>query len=363
MKKNTAKFLTTFLLTAISIGCASNNNINAFEGFNKIEALNSGKNKNASRQSVWQDQIIYFIFTDRFANGDRKNDFNVKPGDPWAYHGGDLQGVIDKLDYIKDLGATTIWITPPMDNRDNAFKADFGGGKMQEIWGYHGYWTKNFYAVDEHLGSMAKMKELVNKAHEKGIKVLLDIVFNHLDYDHEFAKDRKNPNGKYYQWFNHNGKIQDSEWNDPWKVENGDLAELPDLNQKNEEVYRYLLDASKWWIKQTGADGFRLDTVKHVGHDFWKRYARDIKAFAGPDFLLLGEVYDGRPEVNASYIKDGLDSTFDFPFYYAIKDVFGQEKSMRQIGKLFEKDSVYPNPQMLSPFIDNHDVAPAKLPT
>ena len=94
--------------------------------------------------TFWQDEIIYFVFTDRFANGDKNNDFNVK-NDAWSYHGGDFQGLINKLDYIKDLGATTIWITPPMDNRDEAFKADFGGGHFQDIWGYHGYWFKDFY--------------------------------------------------------------------------------------------------------------------------------------------------------------------------------------------------------------------------
>jgi alpha-amylase len=344
--------LTAGLISALlTIGCSANE-ITPAQADQSAGILSQSRNTN----SDWQDQIIYFVFTDRFSNGDTSNDFNVKPNDPWAYHGGDLQGVINKLDYIKDLGATTIWITPPMDNRDNAFKADFGGGKFQDIWGYHGYWFKDFYAVDEHLGNMAKMQELVKKAHAKGIKVLIDIVVNHLDYDHEFAKDKNNPQGKYYNWFHHFGKIQDNEWNNPWKVENGELAELPDLAQENPDVTDYLIKASKWWIQQTGTDGFRIDTVKHVGHDFWKTYAPQIHQFAGPDFLLLGEVYDGNPEVNASYINDGLDSTFDFPFYYAIKDVFGQGKSMKQLATLFAKDSAYPNPNMLSPFIDNHDV-------
>jgi alpha-amylase len=353
MKKNLGRLTAGILFAIFSIGCSANE---LASGLNNQDAGILSQTQKLSSASDWQDQIIYFIFNDRFSNGDRNNDFNVKANDPWAYHGGDLQGIINKLDYIKDLGATAIWITPPMDNRDNAFKADFGGGKIQEIWGYHGYWFKNFYAMDEHLGTMAKMQELVKKAHAKGIKVLIDIVVNHVDYDHEFARDKSNPQGKYYNWLHHNGKINDNEWDNPWKVENGELAELPDLAQENPEVTNYLIDASKWWIQQTGTDGFRIDTVKHVGHDFWKTYSKEIKKFTGPDFLLLGEVYDGRPEINASYIKDGLDSTFDFPFYYAIKDVFGQGKSMRQIARLFEKDSVYPNPNMMSPFIDNHDV-------
>lgn len=353
MKKNVKNLIAGLITSILTISCASQVD-NAFSNQNELIEAQARKNT-ISKNSFWKDQIIYFIFTDRFSNGDKKNDFNVK-NEPWAYHGGDFQGIINKLDYIKDLGATTIWITPPMDNRDTAFKADFGGGKMQDIWGYHGYWFKDFYAVDEHLGDMAKMRELINKAHSKGIKVLLDIVMNHLDYDHPFAKNKNNPQDKYHKWFNHHGKINDQDWSNPWKVEHGELAELPDLDQTNPEVYDYLLKASKWWITEAKPDGFRIDTIKHVGHDFWKKYSRDIHSFAGDDFLLLGEVYDGYPETNASYIKDGLDSTFDFPFYYAIKDVFGQGKSARQLAKLFDKDDVYPDASMLSPFIDNHDV-------
>lgn len=302
----------------------------------------------------WQDEIIYFIFTDRFANADRSNDYNVKPNDPWAYHGGDLDGVISKLDYIKDLGATAIWLTPVIDNRDNAFVADFGGGNMQEIWGYHGYWFKDFYKVDEHLGDMNKLRQLVQQAHRRGIKVLLDIVVNHTDYDHPFAQAKNDPNSQYHKWFNHHGVIQD--WNDQWWVENGELAELPDLNQDNPDVRRYLLDSMKFWARESGADGFRIDTVKHVPRSFWKLFNREMRSAMGDDFLLLGEIYTGYPEFQAPYLHEGMHTAFDFPLYYAIKDVWGQGQSMRRLGEIFEKDHLYPNPNLLSPFIDNHDV-------
>lgn len=303
---------------------------------------------------IWQDEIIYFVFTDRFQDGNRSNDYNVKPGDPWAYHGGDLDGVIQKLDYIKDLGATTIWITPVIDNRDTGFNADFGGGHMQEIWGYHGYWFKDFYKVDEHLGDMNKLRELVQKAHSKGIKVLLDTVVNHTDYDMPFAVQAKDSSSKYYNWFHHNGEIQD--WNNQWWVENGELAKLPDLNQDNPETARYLIDAMKFWIKESGVDGFRLDTVKHVPHSFWRQFNQEIHAYAGDDFLLLGEIYTPSPEFQAAYLREGMQSSFDFPLYYLIKDVWGQSGSMRQLSAHFAKDSLYPDARLLSPFIDNHDV-------
>ena len=303
---------------------------------------------------IWQDEIIYFIFTDRFANGNRSNDFNVKANDPWAYHGGDLDGVIQKLDYIKDLGATAIWLTPVIDNRDEAFVADFGGGHMQEIWGYHGYWFKDFYKVDEHLGDMNKLRQLTQAAHSKGIKVLLDIVVNHTDYDHPFAQQAKDPNSKYHSWFHHNGVIKN--WDDQWWVENGELAELPDLNQDNAEANRYVIDAMKFWIKESGADGFRIDTVKHVPHSFWRQFNREIRAYAGDDFLLLGEIYTPSPEFQAPYLREGMHSAFDFPLYYTLKDVWGQGGSMRSLSTHFAKDRLYPDASLLSPFLDNHDV-------
>ncbi|PKL75607.1 MAG: alpha-amlyase [Candidatus Melainabacteria bacterium HGW-Melainabacteria-1] len=308
--------------------------------------------RNPSR--IWQDEIIYFIFTDRFVNGDRNNDFNVKPQDPWAYHGGDLQGVINRLDYIRDLGTTTIWLTPVIDNRDNGFVADFGNGHKQEIWGYHGYWFKDFYKVDEHLGSMAKLQELVQKAHQRGIKVLLDIVVNHTDYDHPFAVNRANPASPHHQWFNHHGEIRD--WNNQWQVENHELAQLPDLNQNNPATSKYLIDSMKWWVTQTKVDGYRIDTVKHVPRSFWKTFNREMRSFAGDDFLLLGEIYTPSAEFQAPYLHEGMHSAFDFPLYYTIKDAFGQGGSMRRFADHFAKDRLYPDASLLSPFVDNHDV-------
>jgi len=307
-----------------------------------------------SQARTWHDEVIYFIFTDRFENGDRNNDFNIKPNDPWAYHGGDLQGIINRLDYIQNLGATALWITPVVDNRDTPFVADFGNGHKQEIWGYHGYWFKDFYKVDEHLGDMNKLRELVQKSHQRGIKVLLDIVVNHTDYDHPFVHQAQDPSNPYHKWFNHHGDIRD--WNDQWWVENGRLAGLPDLNQGNPETARYLIDNMKFWIKETGVDGFRIDTVKHVPRSFWQQFNREIRAFAGDDFLLLGEIYTGHPEFQAPYLHEGMHSAFDFPLYYAIKEAWGQSQSMRKLGAIFAKDHLYPDANLLSPFIDNHDV-------
>lgn len=355
MRLKNIKTIIAFLTLSFPLfSFSSSEQIKDQENFKTVVNKPVVQSKTINRNSVWQDQIIYFVMTDRFNNGDRNNDFNVNTKDPWAYHGGDLQGLIDKLDYIRDLGVTAIWITPPMDNRDNAFKANFGNGRFVDLWAYHGYWAKDLMAIDEHLGTMSKMKEFVNKAHSKGIKVLIDIVMNHVDYDHPFSKDKGNQKNKYYKWFHQNGDIKD--WENPWQRENCQLLGLPDWDQSNPEVTKYLLDVSKFWIKQTGADGFRLDTVKHAGHDFWKKYTREMHKFGGPDLMLIGEVFSGDQNIIASYQKDGFDSIFEFPLYYVIKDVFGQNQSMTRLSEFFGKDGTYPNAGMLSPFIDNHDI-------
>ena len=194
MLKKISKIVSGALIVALLASCSSrvSTSIQQSSALNTQKVQAKSVASNSAITTKWQDDIIYFIFTDRFSNGDKSNDINVQANNPQGYHGGDLQGVINKLDYIKDLGATTIWITPPMDNRDEAFKVSSG-----DMYGYHGYWTKDFYKVDEHLGDMKKMQELVTKAHAKGMKVLIDIVMNHLDYGHEFAVNRNDKSNKY----------------------------------------------------------------------------------------------------------------------------------------------------------------------
>ncbi|HPZ09917.1 MAG TPA: alpha-amylase family glycosyl hydrolase, partial [Candidatus Eremiobacteraeota bacterium] len=217
----------------------------------------------------WRNESIYFILTDRFQDGDTTNNFDVNKKDLTKYHGGDLQGVIDKLDYIKDLGMSTVWITPTMANQDLFIDSA----------GYHGYWPVDFFKMDKHLGDMDKFKELINKAHEKGMKIILDIPLNHVAWEHPWTGDPSKQS-----WLHHNGDVKD--WNDPWQVENCSMYGLPDLAQENPEVSKHLTDMAKWWIDQTGIDGFRLDAIKHVPLSFWSQFAKDIHAHAGQDFLL-----------------------------------------------------------------------------
>lgn len=290
----------------------------------------------------WASQVIYFPLTDRFCDGDTSNDIGLQPQNPLGYHGGDLKGLISKLDYIKDLGATTIWVSPMYDNVDTVKMGSYEGT------GYHGYWIKDHYAVDEHQGNLDTAKELVQKAHDRDMNVVLDVVLNHVAPGHAWTQD---PSKK--DWFHHNGGIQD--WNNSWQLENGDVCGLPDLNQSNPETYQYLLDNTLWWIKETGADGIRLDAVKHIDHQFWQKFSGDIKKEMGDDFLVLGEVLHGDPNVQASYQRDGLDSLFDMPMYYTMRDVFAKDGSVRKLGDRLAEDCKYKDPYKLVTLLDNHD--------
>lgn len=278
------------------------------------------------------NEIIYFLMLDRFNQGHKEKSFNdMDKSHPRKFHGGDLKGLIQRLDYIKDLGATAIWITPIYKNDPN---------------GYHGYWAQDFYEVDSHFGTMDEFKELIRKAHQKGLKVLLDIVVNHTGKTHKFLEEKK-------KWYHPMVNIRD--WDNQKEVEDRCLAMLPDLNQDIPEVTRYLIDMCKWWVTETGLDGFRIDTVKHVPRWFWAQFCEDIKEVK-EDIILIGEVWHPDPSYLAVYQKDGVSSLVDFPLYYAIDKVFAQDAPMDKILSVLVQDYLYKDANVLGTFIDNHDV-------
>lgn len=286
----------------------------------------------------WKDDSIYFLLTDRFQDGDPQNNMGVNKDDINRWHGGDLQGVIDKLDYIRDTGATAIWITPPMANQDTFVDSD----------GYHGYWPVDHFSTDKHVGTMEKFNEFVEKAHEKGLKILLDIPLNHVAWEHPFKND---PNKQ--DWFHHNGDVTD--WNNDWQSENCSIFGLPDLAQENPAVEKYLIEVGKFWAK-TGVDGFRLDAVKNVPISFWNKFNKEMHEVAGKDFYLVGEYYHGDPTRFAQFQNGDMDGLVDYPLYYTLDDVFAKGGSMRQLANRMEEcDRNYPRPEMMSVFLDNHD--------
>lgn len=290
------------------------------------------------------EQVIYFPLTDRFHDGDTTNNFAVDREHPAGFWGGDLKGLTEKLDYIKSLGATSVWLSPLADNTQEFRIGDYHG------YGHHGYWIKDHYGVEEHQGQMADAKQLVTEAHKRGMKVILDVVLNHVGPDHEFVNDPSKQG-----WFHNEGGIDD--WNDPREVERGDLGGLPDLAQDNPETYQYLLDNTLWWIKETGVDGIRLDAVKHIGKDFWRKFVPEVKEKSGKDDLfVMGEVYHGDPNVVSDYQRNGVDFLFDLPLYYTVRDTFGQGQSFRKIGERLAEDHLYPDTSGLVTVLDNHDL-------
>ncbi|MEB3221979.1 MAG: alpha-amylase family glycosyl hydrolase [Candidatus Sericytochromatia bacterium] len=302
-----------------------------------VEASKRGK-----QLTRWRDEVIYFVLTDRFHNGDRGNDRAVRPRDPHAYHGGDFAGLIQKLPYIKDLGATAIWITPVQDNREDAF--------VDKYWGFHGYWITDFNRVDEHLGDEALLRRLVAEAHKMGIKVMLDIVVNHAGYGAPITLD---PAKK--DWFHHNGNINN--WNDQYQLENHDIHGLPDFNTENPAVLDFMARTWTDWAERSGVDGYRVDTVKHVPIPFWRQFNTRLAQHTGSDFLMLGEVLNGDPNYVAPYTREGrFDTVFDFPMYFTMTDVFARGQSMRKLGERLRQDGAYQDPSLLTTFIDNHDV-------
>lgn len=309
------------------------------KGYLPIDSLSQPVQKS----NRWKDQILYFPMTDRFHDGDPNNNFDVNKGDIYGFHGGDLRGLTEKLDYIKELGATTLWVSPMAENTRVLDLPE------RDIFGYHGYWIKDHYQVEPRQGNLEDAKQLVREAHKRGLKVVLDVVLNHTGFDHPFVND---PDKR--DWFHHFGDIRD--WDDPFQRENGDLAGLPDLAQENPETYEYLLENTRWWVDEVGFDGIRLDAVKHVSVDFWKRFVPDLKERVGRDLFVMGEVFHGDPAFQAPYQHAGIDHIYDFPLYYQIRDTFGQGRSARQLARHFEQDHLYRDAGDMVTFIDNHDV-------
>ena len=324
------------------------------------------------------DDVIYLLMPDRFADGDATNDDPPKSkgifdrSKPRSYHGGDLQGVIDKLPYLKSLGVTAIWTTPIYDNNDKPDTKEVYGNDTYTT-GYHGYGATDFYSVEEHFGDLATLKEFVHKAHLAGFAVIQDQVVNHTGPYHVWAEDPPTPT-----WFN--GTVQNHLSNNWQKwttmnpratyqtqrrnLEGWFVNVLPDLNQTDPEVEKYFIQNSLWWLAQTGYDAIRMDTLPHVPRAFWAKWAAAVHR-EYPKVNILGELFDGDPALLAYFQRghrgnDGLDTQidtlFDYPLYYAVRDTFAQGKPIREISQVIAHDWLYPKPDVLTSFVSNHDV-------
>jgi hypothetical protein len=203
---------------------------------------------------------IYFLMVDRFHNGDKTNDGrDVAPKDAKGWHGGDLEGVIQKLDYLQALGVRTLWLSPIFKSRRKAF---MGHGA------FHGYWVEDFQKVDPHFGTPTVLRKLALALKKRGMGLLLDLVVNHVGYDAPLLARRPS-------WFHGNGRIKN--WQDPKQVVTHDVHGLPDLAQEREPVYQHLYRSAAHWLENYAIDGFRLDAVKHVSLQFWQRFNHALK--------------------------------------------------------------------------------------
>jgi alpha-amylase len=256
-------------------------------------------------QRDWSDAILYFVILDRFANGNAANDSDADVHNPGGWHGGDFAGLEANLDEIASLGATAIWITPVVDQIDYCPLAQGPPPATSfEHCGFHGYWADDFNALDSHFGTEAELSRLVAAAHARGIKVLLDVVYNHTGYGSRYETDPATR-----AWVRKADVSCDA---DPIICQVGGL---PDLRTELPEVQDYLLNAHLGLARRVGLDGFRLDTVKHVDHPFWQRHRRETRVRLGDDFFLLAEVWGGSATVLDEYFADDeVDAGFDFTF-------------------------------------------------
>ncbi len=320
------------------------------------------------RKGFNTSDAIYLLMPDRFANGDPTND--DMPGmleradrtNPDGRHGGDIQGIMNHLDYIASMGFTSIWINPLLEND-------------QPRYSYHGYATTDFYKIDPRFGSNDDYRLLVDKARDKGMGIIKDMIFNHCGHHHWWMNDLPSPN-----WLNQWDEFTRTSYRmttiiDPYAAQSDyDIMvngwfdrNMPDLNQTNRLLATYLIQNSVWWIEFSGIHGIRMDTQPYADRFFmadWARYVMDEY----PDFMIVGESWIGIPAI-ASYFQggkenhDGYDSyipsVFDFSLYDAIGMAFqegdGWATGMMRLYNSLAQDFLYPDPYRLVVFGDNHD--------
>lgn len=329
-------------------------------------------------QGFGKDDVIYLLMPDRFANGDPTNDEPAaSPGlldrtKGRFYHGGDLAGIRQRLPYIKSLGATAIWLNPIYDNSNALNHREMYDNAP--ITDYHGYGAVDFYGVEEHFGDLAQFRQLVDEAHAQGIKIILDLVANHTGPYHPWAKDSPTPT-----WYNGTTeKHLANTWQiwtlaDPHSppavrkpVLDGWFANiLPDLNQDDPEVARYIIQNSLWWVAMSGMDGIRQDTWPYVPRRFWAPWMTALKR-EFPKLRVVGEVWDGNPALVSFFeggtrqfdgIDDKVDMLFDFPLHYPIRRAFGEGGHVREVAQMLSNDRLYRDPTALVTFTGLHDVS------
>jgi len=317
--------------------------------------------------------VIYLMMPDRFANGNPANDTiegmleSADRSNPQRRQGGDIQGVVDNLDYIKDLGISAVWFTPLF---ENDMTTKYGA--------YHGYAATDLYKVDRRFGSNEEYKDMIETVHEKGMKVIMDMIHNHIGDQHWWMKDL--PTKDWVHDFeklgqtNFRGSVASdpyaSEFDSQKLVDGWFVPEMPDLNQDNELLTDYLIQNTLWWIEYTGVDGIRMDTYVYPDKDYMARWSKEVLE-AYPGFNIVGEAWVNTVAGEAYWQedKDGVDDGYDselpsltdFQFAFAVRKAFNEDfgwtEGLSQLYYVLSQDFLYSDPMNNVTFLDNHDMS------
>lgn len=317
--------------------------------------------------------VIYLMMPDRFANGNPDNDTiegmleSADRSNPQRRQGGDIQGVVDNLDYIKDLGISAIWFTPLF---ENDMTAKYGA--------YHGYAATDLYKVDRRFGSNEEYKAMIETVHDNGMKVIMDMIHNHIGDQHWWMKDL--PTKDWVHDFeklgqtNFRGAVASdpyaSEFDSRKLVDGWFVPEMPDLNQDNELLTDYLIQNTLWWIEYTGVDGIRMDTYVYPDKDYMARWSKEVLE-AYPGFNIVGEAWVNTVAGEAYWQedKDGVDDGYDselpsltdFQFAFAVRKAFNEDfgwtEGLSQLYYVLSQDFLYSDPMKNVTFLDNHDMS------
>lgn len=321
-------------------------------------------------QGFTSKDVLYLIMPDRFANGNAKNDVvkslkdkNTDRQNPSARHGGDIAGIQNNVGYLADLGVTAIWLNPVQEN------------DMKET-SYHGYAITDYYKVDERIGTNDEFIEFVDKSHDNGLKVVMDMIFNHCGSEHIFFKEKPT-----HDWFNFQDNYTQTSYKtipqfDPYAskydmakaVDGWFVSVMPDLNHRNRHVARYLVQNSIWWIEYGGIDGIRQDTHPYADFDFMSDWCKEVLT-EYPGFSIVGETWLNsnvgisfwQANSKLAYPRNShLPVVMDFPLQGIMNQAFDEETTdwSRGLSRIYEylaEDIVYADPKNLLVFFDNHD--------
>ncbi|MGB0170677.1 MAG: alpha-amylase family glycosyl hydrolase [Flavobacteriales bacterium] len=318
---------------------------------------------------VESGSTMYLIMPDRFANGDPSNDTaeglreqGVDRSEIYARHGGDLQGIAQHVDYLDALGVDALWLNPVLLND-------------QPKWSYHGYAVTDHYQVDPRLGGNAAYRDMVAVCHDRGIRVIQDVIFNHWGHNHWMVRELPDSSWLHhwpeFTWTNYNCNVMTDPNAVPEEIEQFNkgwfVRQMPDLAPDQDPLLADLLvQNALWWISEAGIDGFRIDTYPYSDQAFMASFAERILA-QHPDVFMFGECWVSSPSAQATYISGSavstsdshLESVKDFQLHFALRDAIGEAPSWRtgitRVHGMLGQDGVYPDANRLVTFVDNHD--------